>query len=155
AWYLSAGVQDGGIETGLAALLEEATRVQQHGFLSSELARAKDRARARIERLYAERGKLESDNFAQEYVRHVLTAEPAPGGEAEYARTEATHGGITLAEVAAITPVLMHDSGRVVLATAPDKTGSTAPTEAALRGVLAHAAAQHPAAWVDSMAGKR
>jgi zinc protease len=154
AWQLSASVKDGGIEAGLQGLLEEAARVRGHGFLPSELTRAKDRVRAYWERLYAEREKSESDNFADEYVRYALEAEPVPGIEAESAITTSLLGGITLDEVAALTPQLMHDDSRVVLAIAPAKANGAVPTEAGLRAVLDKGAALSPGAWVDATAGK-
>ena len=153
-WQLNAGVKDGGIEAGLAALMEEAARVKQHGFLPSELVRAKDRVRANYDRMYAERDKSESNGFARELVAHFLEHETAPGIETEYAITLAMLDGITLDEVNGLTPKLMPEGSRVVLASAPSK-GSPVPTEAALRAVLDRESAANPTAWVDSTAGKR
>ena len=135
AWQLNASVDDGHIEAGLAALLEEAARVRRHGFLATELARAKQRMRAGYERMYAERDKSESDGFAHEYVSYWLTGEPAPGIEMEYAITTRLLDGMTLDEVNALTPTLMHEDSRVVLASAPSTAGAP-PTEAALRAVI-------------------
>ncbi len=152
AWQLGASVKDGGIETGLAALLEEAARVRRHGFLASELERAKERLRVGIERAYAERDKSESDSFADEYVANALSGEPAPGIETEYALSRSLLAGITLEEVNALTPALMRDDGRVVLVSAPARAGVAVPTEAALRATLERADSLAPAAWVDSTA---
>ncbi len=154
AWQLRASVKDGGIEAGLKALLDEAARVRRHGFLASELVRAKERVRAGWERLYAEREKSESDNFAEEYVRYALDGEPVPGIETEYAMTTALLDGITLDEVASWTPRLMHDDSRVVLVSAPANAGAAVPSEAAVRAALDQAARTGPAAWVDVTAGK-
>lgn len=152
-WELEASVKDGGIENGLAALLEETARVRAHGFLPIELERAKDRTRASWERIYAERNKSESAGFAREYVSYFLDAEPAPGIEAEYAIVKSVLGGITLAEVNAVPAQLMRPDSRVVLVTAPSK--SNVPDEAAVRAVIDREATASPAAWVDSTAGKR
>ena len=154
AWQVNAGVKDGGIEAGLAAMLEEVARVKQHGFLPSELTRAKDRTRANYERAYAERDKSESNGFARELVSHYLTGEPVPGIETEYAITLRLLDGVTLEELNALTPALMPDGNRVVLASAPSK-GAPAPGEAALRAVLDREAHAAPSAWVDSTTGKR
>lgn len=152
-WELEAGVKDGEIESGLAALLEETARVRAHGFLPSELGRAKDRLRANYERVYAERDKSESASFAREYVSYFLTAEPAPGIEAEYAIVKSVLEGISLAEINAVPAQLMRPDSRVVLVTAPSK--SSVPDEAAVRAVLAREASAGPAAWVDSTAGRQ
>ncbi len=153
-WELSASVKDGGIEAGLLSLLEEAARVRSHGFLPVEFDRARDRIRAGYERGYAERDKTESDSFAQEYVSHFLTHEASPGIEAETALAKSLLASITLDEVNALGPKLMPEDNRVILATAPEKAGSTVPSEAALRAVLDKAKTLAPAAWVDATAGK-
>ena len=153
-WELSASVKDGGIEAGLLSLLEEAARVRSHGFLPVEFDRARDRIRAGYERSYAERDKTESDSFAQEYVSNFLTHEASPGIEAESALAKSLLASITLDEVNALGPKLMPDDNRVILVTAPEKVGSTVPSEAALRAVLDKAKTLAPAAWVDATAGK-
>jgi zinc protease len=153
-WEINVSVKEGGIEAGLAAALEEVARVRGHGFLPSELARVKDRRRAAMERLYAERDKSESPNFARELVSHFLVGETAPGIETEYAITMSLLDGISLDEVNALTPALMHEGSRVVLASAPSK-GAPPPSEATLRDVMAREAKASPAAWVDSIAGKK
>jgi len=151
-WELDASVKDGGIETGLAALLEEAARVRAHGFLPSELERAKKSTRARWERIYAERDKSESSGFAREYVSYFLTGEPAPGIETEYAIVKSVLDGISLDEINAVPEHLMRADNRVVLVTAPTK--GQVPDEAALRSVIDREATASPAAWVDATAGK-
>jgi len=151
-WELDAAVKDGGIVNGLAALLEEVARVRAHGFLRSELERAKESTRAGWERIYAERDKSESAGFAREYVSYFLKAEPAPGIETEYAIVKSVLDGISLAEINAVPAQLMRADNRVVLVTAPSK--SQVPDEVALRSVIDREAAASPAAWVDSTAGK-
>ncbi|HYJ31845.1 MAG TPA: insulinase family protein [Candidatus Binatia bacterium] len=152
-WELDARVKDGGVENGLAALLEETARVRAHGFLPLELQRAKDRMRANWERIYAERDKSESADFAREYVSYFLVAEPAPGIEAEYAIVKSVLDGISLAEINAVPAQLMRPGNRVVLVTAPST--SQVPDEAALRAVIDREAKANPVAWVDSTAGKQ
>src|SRR5256885_15949230 len=152
-WELDAAVKDGGVENGLAALLEETARVRAHGFLPRELQRAKDRTRANWERIYAERNKSESEGFAREYVSYFLVHEPAPGIEAEYAIVKSVLDGISLAEVNAAPARLMRPDNRVVLVTAPST--SKVPDEATLRAVIDRQATEHTAAWVDSTGGKQ
>jgi len=153
-WQLNASAKEGGAEPALAAMLEEVARVARHGFLPSELTRAKDRQRASIERLYAERDKSESRGFARELVSHFLVGESAPGIEAEYAMTTQMLPGITLAEINALTPTLMHEGSRVVLIAAPSK-GAPPPSDAAIRAIIEREAKATPPAWVDTLAGKQ
>ncbi len=153
-YVLSASVEDRGIEKGLAALLEEVARVRQHGFLDSELERAKEEVRAQNDRAYAERDKSESAGFAGQLVSRFLVGDPVPGIAARYEMIRGLLPGITLAEVGARIPRLVRADSRVVLAATPEKPGHTPPTEEALRAVLGRAADARVAAWTDSSGGK-
>jgi len=77
-------VKDGGIEQGAEALLTEAKRVDQFGFLPTELQRAKDDMLRGYEREYTERDKTESGTFVGEYVANYLSGTAMPGIEYEY-----------------------------------------------------------------------
>jgi zinc protease len=151
---VGANVVEGGIEKGLAAILEEVARVRQHGFLDVELDRAKDELKAQIERAYAERDKSESSGLARQLVSAFLTHEPEPGIETSYRLTEALLPGITLSDVSARTQRLTHNDNRVVLVSAPERAGRAVTTEEAVRGILARSADTKVAAWVDTSAGK-
>ena len=152
AWQVYATVQDGGIEKGLATLLEETARVRQHGFLASELGRAREQLRTGDERAWAERDKSESPDFAGTYVGSFLNDVPAPGIEVRHALTPALLDGITLEEVNALSGRLMPEEGRVVLASGPRKPGTAVPTEASLRALVARAGRAPLAAWQDDVA---
>ena len=66
AFTLGAGVKDGAIERWLEALLTEAKRVDDFGFLQSELDREKQNLLRGYERAFAERDKTQSAAFVQE-----------------------------------------------------------------------------------------
>ena len=151
---LAANVADGGIEKGIAAVLQEVARVRQHGFLDRELERAKDALRAQNQRTYAERDKSESNGFAGQLVASFLSGELAPGLETTYRLTRDLLPSITLSDVGARTQRLTHNDNRVVLVSAPEKPGVAVPTEEAVRGLLAQAAEAKVVAWVDTSAGK-
>lgn len=70
--------------TALKTLLEENERVKQHGFFKGELERAKKDVIARMEKLYKDNDKMESNRIVGEYVRHFLENEPMPGMEWEF-----------------------------------------------------------------------
>jgi zinc protease len=153
-FWLSAGVADGESEKGLAAILEEVARVRQHGFLDRELDRAKDELLAGNEQAYAERDKSESNGFAGQLVSTFLTGEAMIGIPEDYALTKALVPQLTLSDIHRRTPILFRADNRVVLASAPEKAGVTAPSEDALRAALARAADLKVAAWVDSTPSK-
>jgi zinc protease len=153
-WGMFAVAQDGRAGDALASLLEETARVRQHGFLPGELARAKEQVRAADERAWAERDKSESPGFAAAYVNGFLRDVPVPGMATRHRLIQALLDGITLEEVNARRARLMPEAGRVVLASAPDRPGVTAPSEAELRAIVVRAGRAPLSAWVDSLAGK-
>jgi zinc protease len=149
-FVIAAGVQDGKLEEGIAAMAVEAKRARDFGFSDAELDRAKKATAAGYEQIYAERNKSESGGFARELVSHFLTNEPAPGIEYEYQLVKQLLPTVTTAEVSAMVRTLMTDEGRVILATAPQKDGLQLPTDTALRSALASAEATSVTAWRDT-----
>ena len=151
---LGARVTDGGVAKGLEALAREAARVEQHGFGEAELDRARKWTLASYEQGFNEREKSESGPLAMELVRHFLEAEPAPGIAYENAVAKKYIPTITVAETAALARELIAEQGRVVLVTAPEKTGAAPPTEASLREALSRGAKTEVTAWRDDIAGR-
>ena len=154
AFTVSARVNDGGIDKGLAALGQEISRIKQFGFGAAELERAKAAMLATYERAYNERNTSESSGYASELLRHFLSDEPAPGIEAELALVRRFLPEVTAAETAALARDLVTDDNRVVLATSPEKAGLTTATEASLREALRAGAAAKVTPWSDEIAGR-
>ena len=94
----SAWVEPGGIERGLAAVLEEMQRVRQHGFTDAELAREKSNLLRSVESLYKQRDQTSSAALVGEYVDHFLSGAPVPGIEAEWELYQQLLPQIALAE---------------------------------------------------------
>jgi zinc protease len=151
-YFVQAQVKDGQQAKGLEALLEETARVRAHGFLASELERAKKEQLAEFEQAYAEREKTENPAHASAAVAAFLNHEPEPGIEASTKLATALLPGITLAEVNALADTLISTRNRVVLANGPEKADVPLPTEADLRTILERTRAAKPAAWVDKAA---
>jgi zinc protease len=149
-FVLSAGVEEGKIPQGLAALEVETNRVQQHGFGPAELERAKKWWMASYERAYNERDKTESTSYADEYIRHFLQGEPVPGIAYEYKLAQALIPSITAAELGGVAKALFADAGQVIVATSPKKEGLAIPDEAQLQGALAKADAVAVTPWNDA-----
>ncbi len=126
-YVLGAGVEEGGLERGLMALLTEAERVARHGFTPTEFDRSKRQLLRWMERAYAEREKTNSATYTYEYVRAFLENEPIPGVEQEYALQEELLPGIRLEEVNDLAREWLSDGNRVILVNAPDKEGVTIP----------------------------
>ena len=153
-YYVQAQTDDGKQAKGFQALLDESARVRAHGFLQSELDRAKRDQVAQLDRAYAEREKTESRTLAGGMVAAYLNGEPEPGIEASTKLAKALLPGITLAEVNALADTLVSTRNRVVLADGPEKAGAPLPTETELRAILDQMASAKPAAWVDKAAGQ-
>jgi zinc protease len=154
AFTLAARVNDGGIAKGLEALAREAARLDRFGFGDAELERGRQWTLASYEQSYNERDKSEHGAFASELIRHFLEGEPAPGIAFEYELARKVVPSITTAEAAGLAKELITQDNRVVLVVAPEKAGSAAPTEAALRSAMQQGSASEVTAWRDDMAGR-
>ena len=154
SFTVSARVNDGSIEKGLAALSEEIARIRQFGFGEAELDRAKRDIVATYERAYNERDKAQSGGHASELLRHFLSDEAVPGIDAELQLMRRFLPAITLAEVGAIAREFLGETNRVVLASSPEKAGLAAVTEAGLAEALRAGSTSHVTAWKDETAGR-
>jgi zinc protease len=151
AFTLGAGVKDGEIEKGLEALLVEAKRVDEFGFLQSELDRSKQNMLRGYERAYAERDKTQSGALAQELINNYLDAEPIPGIEYEYKLVQQLVPTITLADVNKLASKWISDSNRVILAESPIKEGVKIPTRSELLAVFDRASKTKVVAYTENV----
>jgi zinc protease len=147
-----AAVEDGHLEDGVAALVQEANRVKEFGFNESEVERARKWMAAFFERAYAERDKTESASYADEYVRFFLNDEPSPGIAYEYKLVMQVLPTISEAEVSAMAKSLLSDDSRVILATSPQKPGIKIPTDSELKTAMDAANAVRVTPWADTTA---
>lgn len=114
-------VGEKGIEKGLRTLLEENYRIAQHGFTQGELERYKLDLLKRMEQLYNERDKTESDGLADEYVRNFLEDEPIPGIEYEYNILKENINNIKLKDINSLAASLIQNDNNIVVITGPEK----------------------------------
>jgi len=151
AFTLGANVKDGGIPQGLEALLVEAKRVDQFGFLQSELDREKESMLRGYERAYAERDKSQSSSFVQEYINNYLTGEPIPGIEYEYKLARQLVPTIKLSDVNKLASGWITDTNRVIIANSPEKPGVKVPTREELLAVFDRAAKTPVVAYTENV----
>lgn len=88
-----------GVVPAINAVIVENERARKFGFSEAELDRTKKSFLRRMEQMYNEREKTESETHAEEYLRNFLTEEPIPGIENEYHYYETFLEGITLADI--------------------------------------------------------
>lgn len=145
-YQLQAAAKEGALLPALAGVLTEARRVDEHGFLDSELARAKAALLRSYERADAEREKTESATYAEEYVEQFLTGDGSPGIAWEYQQVQRLLPAIAVAEVNALARTWLTEQNRVVAIAAPSSDSATVPSEAAVLATFrqAHSASVSP-----------
>ncbi|MFP4527374.1 MAG: M16 family metallopeptidase [Candidatus Kapaibacterium sp.] len=132
AFNLVAALNAGNMMQGYEALLTEGFRAYQHGFTPSELERAKESHIRAMEQTYSERDKIESTNFAGEFVRNFLENEGMPGIEYELGLYKKFIPEITLDEVNSRIKNMIDGGSLVIAFSAPEKDDIKVPDEAQL-----------------------
>lgn len=125
----SAFAGEGQAMQALKTLLVENKRVLAHGFLPSELERAKTELMRSIERAVKEKDKTESNRFASQLVSHFLNDNPVSSVEQRLELYETFLPGIKLEEITPLAAKWITDENRSVLITAPEKEGVEMPTK--------------------------
>ncbi len=151
AFTLSADVKDGAIPRGLEALLTEAKRVDQYGFLQSELDRAKEDILRGYEQAYAERDKTQSAAFVEDYIDNYLNGNAIPGIAYEYTLAKELIPGITVSDVNKMASGWITDDNRIILAESPQKDSVKIPTRADLLAVFDAAAKAPVQAYTETL----
>ena len=150
---LNALVKEGAVENAVRALITEAERVARFGFTETELARQKASVLRNYERLALERENALSSSKADEYVRAFLTGETLPSADDEYALHQRFVPEITLAEINKLArewfPV--NAQNRLVIVTAPEKSGLVVPEESKLAAIIKETPAAELKAYVDTI----
>ncbi|HET7275641.1 MAG TPA: insulinase family protein [Longimicrobiaceae bacterium] len=154
AYILTIRVPDGGIATGLAALLKESQRVQQHGFTATELEREKEQLLRVMEKRYRERDNVRSSGFAAEYTSHFLYGGTLVDMETEFDLYSRFLPEITVAEVNSAAERWTQESNRVVTVSAPPRDSASVPTAEELQEVIQAAGDLRLAAYADSLSSE-
>ncbi|MFV0593221.1 MAG: M16 family metallopeptidase [Draconibacterium sp.] len=136
--YVSVAVTQGDkIETGLKEVLLENERVKKYGFTETELERQKTMLLNTMEKSYNERNNTKSISYANEYMRNFLvTKEPFPGMENEYAYHKELLPGITVEEVNELAKTWVTDENRVVVIGAPENEKTIVPSKEQVLALL-------------------
>jgi zinc protease len=135
----------------LQAVLTEAKRVREFGFLQSELDRAKAGLLRGYESAFDEREKWESGQYVSEYVSNYLSNEPTPGIEWEFQQIQRLLPTIGLQELNALGREWITDRNRIVALSAPQKDGVHIPTEAEILATFRRADAGTVVAYSESV----
>jgi zinc protease len=151
AYSLGAAVSDTGVMRGLRALLVEAARVERHGFLASELERARRDVLRNMEQAFAERDKTVSAAYAGEYVSAALDGEPYLSAADAWTLHQRFVPVIGLEEINALARDFISDSNRVVLVSAPANNAVVIPDSATLVAAFDDVRAAEVGPYVDDV----
>ena len=149
-FFLSAYPKDNRIDDATALLLKEMKRVDEHGFLQSELERAKESLLEGYRKSAKELNKTQSNSFAQEYTNHFLDGEVIPGIRQEDAYAREFVPGITLEEVNNVVKDWITDENFIYILTAPQKDGYKVPAKADIMKIVADNKNVQTEPWVDN-----
>ena len=151
--YLNALAKEGAIENAMRALLTESERVARFGFTETELARQKLSVLRNYERLALEKDNATSSAKAAEYIRNFLMDETLPSAEDEYELHKRFVPEITLAEINKLAREWFPQSpqNRMVIVTAPEKSGLAVPDEPKLAAIIKDAPSSELKAYVDTI----
>jgi len=134
----------------LIGVLNENKRVLVHGFLDTELERAKANVLDAARNAAKEADKTPSGRFAGGLVQSFLREQPLVDAATRLTLTEKLLEGVTLEEVNALAAVYLEDRPRAVVVTAP--TGDAVPTEADVKRALFRAKTMRVEPYVDQVA---
>jgi len=131
----STGTND--ISKGADAMLEEIERVKRFGFTAAELERAKKNTESSYEKMWNNRDKEESENYAYEYIDLFTNESPSPGINKEYEFVKQLLPGITLEEVNKVTEKFKQDQNRFCYIMGPESSpGVTLPSSSDMLAML-------------------
>lgn len=149
--YMLVGVaKENRIDETAQFLLREDYRILKHGFLETELQRAKEAMMEQYERAAKEVEKTESSLFASEYVANYLHHDPIPGAKRELNYAKKYLQEITLEEVNALAKQWITDENFVAVVMAPEKDGVKVPTEAQMLSIIKDKSLANVEPYVDN-----
>jgi len=150
AYFAQIVPKENQIEDALKVIMQEEYRVLKHGFLESELKRAKDELLNYYEIAANEVGKTESHRFAQDYLSHFLRNDPIPGAKRVFNYAKKYLDEITLEEVNALAKKWITKENTAVVVTAPDKEGVSVPTEGEILAIVTDVSLENVEPYVDN-----
>jgi zinc protease len=118
------------LEASTQAVFDEYERVRRFGFSQAEVDRVVASYRTSARSTYDGRESRQDADFADEYVRHVLTGEPIPTSDAQFDFTEAVLDRASPETIAYRFVQRLAEAGPHVLIVVPTSQASDVPDEA-------------------------
>ena len=150
ACTLVAAFKEGEHANAVAAVYRELLRARRYGFTLSEYERYKESFKASIEHMYERRDKISNDNYVNEYVRHFLDNDAAPGIEWEHTTLPQLADQITLD---VINQVVMQpeEAAPVIFGMMPEKEDIKYPTRDEILNILKTVEAEEIEAYKEEV----
>lgn len=138
------------INDAVTVLMQEDYRVLKHGFLQTELDRAKEELLERYDKAAKEVEKTESAKFASQYINNFLRQDPIPGAKRENNFAKKLMEDITLDEINALAKGWVTDDNMVAIITAPEKEGVKVPSKEEILSILNDKSLANVQPYVDT-----
>ena len=139
------------VKSAFEVAMSEIVRACKTGFNDSELQRVKDQMLSRYEKMYNEREKTDSDDRAQEIIRHFIDNEPTPGIEAEYQMMQQMLPMIPVQIFNDFAKQILTKENQVLLVSQPQVEGKTLPAKEEMLSILDNAMNAEYEAYVDEV----
>ena len=117
------------LEASTQAVFDEYERVRRFGFTQAEVDRAVSSIRTSADTFFDGRDSRQDADFADEYVRHVLTDEPIPTADANYDIINAILDRATPETVAYGFVNRLADTGAHIMVVVPESEADALPAE--------------------------
>ncbi|MBO4402070.1 MAG: insulinase family protein [Bacteroidales bacterium] len=150
AFNLYAYPKDNRIDEAVRMLLTEMKRIDQHGFLQTELDRQKEELLDSYRKSAKEADKTPSTSLADEYTRNFLQGECIPGIRRENSYAKEFVPGITLEEVNAVVADWITDENMIFYLTAPERADLRILTEKEALALINELKDIKTEPWVDN-----
>ena len=154
AFSLSVSCKQDNIIGGLFAATAALERIRQHGFVQSELDRAKKIYLNAAERRFKERNDRRNSYFVNKCVNNFLTGEPVVSEEFSLQNTQELDKSVTLDEVNKVVRELVSDKNQVAALYGPDKEGVTLPDASTIEQVILAAQQQEYSPYTEKALGE-
>ena len=149
-FYTGASPKDGKAKEAIQMIFEEMRRLDQHGFLQTELDRQKEELISRYTKLAKEENKTENNSFATEYTNNYLQNEVIPGIKQEWKYAKEFVPEITLDECNKMISSWITDENFVFSLTATDAQKSSLPSDKDVEKMYKKIMKSNTKAWVDN-----
>ena len=153
AFSLNVVAKPGKMLEAYAAVLREAKRARDFGFVATEYLRYKDDFLSSLDKMYSNRDKMKNEQFTSQYVDNFIANEPIPSVEDEYQIYKMLVPNIPLEAINAYAKQLIceTDTNFVSLVMMRDVEGGVYPTQEQLADIVKQVRGEKLEAYVDNV----